>query len=84
MWLCPTYILRSLGSLADEQNLSGEHLTEEGGSLLGCAFTTNIKTISQSPVATLTLHKIYQHGHCFRLLNSLKCCLSPNWYFSLL
>lgn len=62
----------------------GRHLTEEGGSLLGYAFTINIKTITQSPVATLTLHKIYQHGHCFHLLNSLKCCLLPNWYFSLL
>lgn len=45
----------------------GRYLTGEGGSLLGHASTINIKTISQSPVAILTLHKIYQHGNCFLL-----------------
>lgn len=37
----------------------GRYLTEEGRSLLGRASIINIKTISQSPVAVLTLHKIY-------------------------
>lgn len=47
----------------------------EGGSLLGHASTINIKTISQSPVAILTLHKIYQHGNwfllCLTILNAV-------------
>lgn len=39
----------------------------EGRNLLGHASTINIKTISQPPVALLTLRKIYQHGNCFFL-----------------
>jgi hypothetical protein len=62
----------------------GRYLTAEGGSLLGQASTINIKAISQSLVAILTLHKIYQHGNCSLLYLSLQCCLLPNWYFSFL
>lgn len=39
----------------------------DGRNLLGYASTININTVSQSPVAILTLRKIYQHGNCFLL-----------------
>lgn len=38
-----------------------------GGSPLGHASTVNIKTVSQSPVAILTLRKIYPHANCLLL-----------------